>query len=266
MSNIARLVGSLRRIGPALLTSVAALILWEVGVVVAEVPAYFIPRPSAVLMYTFTTPSLWLKHTLITTQELVYGFGIAAVMGLGLAVLFVLMPATENAVYPLVIIFQNVPKISIAPIFVLWFGYGLAPKVAVVIVLCFFPILVNSLFGLKHVDPNLRDLFRSVSASRLHTLWKLQLPHALPYLFEGLKIAITLAIIGAIVGEFVGANAGLGYVMTFATGMLDTVRLFGAILAASLVGLVAFYIIVWLERLLVPWHKSADTPRTGRVA
>lgn len=257
-----RQAGHLRRMVPALVTGILSLGLWEAGVVYFEVPEYFIPRPSAVLVYTFTTPDLWLRHTTVTLLEMLYGFVIAALLGVAIAVVFAVWPGVQRALYPLVISFQNVPKVAIAPIFVLWFGYGLAPKVAVVTVLCFFPVLVNTLFGLQHVDPNLLDLFRTVSASRLATLWKLQLPHSLPFMFGGLRIGITLSVIGAIVGEFVGSNAGLGYVMTFATGMMDTVRLFASILAASVVGMAAFYLIAWLERALVPWHQPTTQEPT----
>jgi NitT/TauT family transport system permease protein len=167
-------------------------------------------------------------------------------------------PAAYTSSYPLIVIFQTVPKVALAPILVIWFGYGLAPKILLVLAISFFPISLNLIAGLSAVDPNLIILMRSVGCSRTQTLMRVMLPSALPHLFAGLKVAVTLAVIGAIVAEFAGANKGLGYVIELASTQLDAPLVFAALTIVSVMGIACFYAVVIIERWTIPWAERAQ--------
>ena len=157
-----------------------------------------------------------------TAVEVLFGFVLAAVVGIAVALVIVRFERFGSALYPLVVLFQNVPKVALAPIFILWFGYDLAPKVVLIVVIAFFPVAIDMLAGLQSVEPSFVALMRSVGASRSKIMSRVRIPHSLPHLMAGLKVAITFSVIGAIVGEFAGAIGGLGYVIQFASTQLDT--------------------------------------------
>ena len=186
-----------------------------------------------------------------TAVEVLFGFVLAAVVGIAVALLIVRFERFGKALYPLVVLFQNVPKVALAPIFILWFGYDLAPKVVLIVVIAFFPVAIDMLAGLQSVEPSFVALMRSVGASRSEILRRVRIPHSLPHLMAGLKVAITFSVIGAIVGEFAGASAGLGYVIQFASTQLDTPLVFAALVVVSVLGLVFYYLVELAERLLV---------------
>ena len=163
-----------------------------------------------------------------------------------------------RALYPLVVLFQNVPKVALAPIFILWFGYDLAPKVLLIVVIAFFPVAIDMLAGLQSVEPSFVALMRSVGASKGKIMLRVRIPHSLPHLMAGLKVAITFSVIGAIVGEFAGANAGLGYVIQFASTQLDTPLIFAALVVVSVLGLAFYYVVEFAEQWLVPWSPKFD--------
>jgi NitT/TauT family transport system permease protein len=162
----------------------------------------------------------------------------------------------ESYVYPLLVFSQSIPKVAIAPLFVVWFGFGIFPKIISAFLLGFFPVVVSTVMGFKSVEPDMIDLARSMGGSRLQTFFKISLPQALPAIFSGLKVSITLAVVGAVVGEFVGSNSGIGYVLQVANGNFDLPLMFAALVVLSSIGVLLFAAIDVVERLMIPWHAS----------
>jgi NitT/TauT family transport system permease protein len=180
-------------------------------------------------------------------------------VGISVALLIVRFERFGKALYPLVVLFQNVPKVALAPIFILWFGYDLTPKVTLIVVIAFFPVAIDMLAGLQSVEPSFVALMQSVGASRGEILLRVRIPHSLPHLMAGLKVAITFSVIGAIVGEFAGANAGLGYVIQFASTQLDTALVFAALVVVSVLGLLFYYVVEFFERTMISWAPKFDS-------
>jgi NitT/TauT family transport system permease protein len=162
----------------------------------------------------------------------------------------------ESYVYPLLVFSQSVPKIAIAPLFVVWFGFGIFPKIISAFLLGFFPVVVSAVQGFKSVDPDMVDLARAMQGSRFHVFRAVNLPHAMPAIFSGLKVSVTLAVVGAVVGEFVGSNSGIGYVMQRSIGTFDLPTMFAALVILALLGVILFWIVDRIEKLVVPWHVS----------
>lgn len=239
---------------PSLLLAAGVLVVWELAVVVFDISDYIIAKPSAIAIEIFASSDLLIAATWVTTQEILFGFLISIVVGVFLALIIVRYRWLDRALYPLVVLFQVVPKVALAPIFILWFGYGLTPKLWLIVVIAFFPITLNMMVGLKGYDTDLKMLMNSVGATRNQLLWRIQFPTSLPYLFAGLRIAITLCVIGAVVAEFSGASAGLGYLIQFASTQLDTPLMFAALTVISALGLVLYYAIQWLEMLLAKFY------------
>ena len=242
------------RVWPAIALAAVLLAAWEAIVVVFQVSEFVIAKPSAIVARMFTAAPLLLDATWVTTQEILYGFLLSIVLGVALALVVVRFHWVDRALYPLIVLFQVVPKVALAPIFILWFGYGLTPKLWLIVVIAFFPITLNMIVGLKGFDPDLHALTSSIGASRNQFLWRVQFPTSLPYLFAGLRIAITLCVIGAVVAEFSGASSGLGYLIQFASTQLDTPLMFAALTAISLLGLVLYYAIQWIELLAARFY------------
>lgn len=238
------------------LTLVVLVVLWEIACRVFEVPSYLVPAPSAIASRLYEKRGLYLSHTWVTLYETLAGFALAVVIGVVAAALIVVIPAVRDVVMPLLLIAQLVPKVAIAPILLIWFGYGLLPKVLIAFLVAFFPIVVNVASGLAAVERELLDLGRSLEATRWQIFWKFRMPTALPELFSGMKIAITLAVIGAVIGEFVGGNLGLGYLILVANQDLDTPLAFAALLVLSVAGIVLYVLVELAERLLIPWSAS----------
>jgi NitT/TauT family transport system permease protein len=189
----------------------------------------------------------------VTAEEILYGFVLSTLVGMAIATTIARFEVMGRAVYPLMVLFQNVPKIALAPLFILWFGYDLAPKIVLIVVMAFFPVALNMLVGLRSTDPNLVTLLRTVGASKTEILLRAQIPNSLPYLMSGIKIAITLSVIGAIVGEFAGASAGLGYMIQFASTQMDTSLVFAALIEISILGMIFYYAIEYLEWKYLSW-------------
>ncbi|WP_020014465.1 ABC transporter permease [Promicromonospora sukumoe] len=226
------------------------------------VPAYLVPSPGAVAETMAAEWPMLLEHTWVTTLETIVGFVLAAVIGVAAAVLLVYSRTAEKSLYPLILFAQVIPKIAIAPILVVWFGFGMTPKIVLAVLIAFFPVVVSAVAGLRSVDPELLEMSATMGASRWKTFRKIRFPGALPQLMSGLKVAVTLAVVGAVVGEFVGADRGLGYVLLLASGNLDAPLLFADLILMSLIGVVLFVLVEVLERLLIPWHAS----RRGNLA
>jgi NitT/TauT family transport system permease protein len=243
---------------PAAVFFLLLLAAWQAFVTARHVSDFILPSPLAVLRTTAQYFPLLLRHTWTTTYEIGIGFAIGNAVAVAMALLIVNSRLAEKALYPLLIASQTIPKVAIAPLFLIWFGSGIAPKVVITAVICFFPTVVNTVQGLKATDDNAIDLLRLVAASRLQVFTKVQFPNALPYFFAGLKISIALAVIGAIIGEWVGANSGLGYVIMYSTQTLRTDFMFAALLLISLLGVLLYLIVVGVGRL-VSWAAS-DRP------
>ncbi len=231
----------------------AVLCLWELAIHIFAVPNFVLPPPSTIAIVLARRQRDLLDAARVTAGEVFVGFVLSGGVGAGLALAMVRFRRVGRAVYPLIVLFQTVPKVALAPLFILWFGYGLAPKVVLIVVIAFFPVALDMLVGLRAADPGLVGLLRSVGAGHGEILWRIQIPTALPALFSGLKIAVTLSVIGAVVGEFAGASAGLGYVIQFASTQLETPLVFAALIEISVLGLLFYYGIELAERLLVPW-------------
>ncbi|MGH9101065.1 MAG: ABC transporter permease [Acidimicrobiales bacterium] len=237
---------------PILSLAVLVLIWWAVTAVFS-LPAYILPTPLKVLDSIIGTgPVLWtnLETTFLETIE---GFIVAVIVGVAASLLIASSKVAERLIYPILVTTQAVPKVAVAPIFLAWFGLGSEPRIVIAGLLAVFPIIINTSVGLIGVDPGLLMLARSTGAKRHRVFWQVRLPAALPGFFAGLKLGIALAVVGAVVGEFVGGDTGLGYIVTYAQGNLNTSLAFAAIVLLSVLGVALFYIIDGIEKLFVHW-------------
>lgn len=231
-------------------------VVWWAVAAAELVEPYLVPSPGATLDVLTEKSGYIAHHSWVTTYETLLGFVISAVIGVAAAVVMVYSSTVEKTLYPILLFAQVVPKIAIAPLFVVWLGFGVTPKILVAVLIAFFPVVISMVTGLKAVDPEMLELSSTMGARPWQTFIKIRFPASLPHLFSGLKVAVTLAVTGAVVGEFVGANEGLGYVILQANGNLDTPMLFAGLLVMSLIGVVLFVIVEVAEQLLLPWHAS----------
>lgn len=255
-------LGNLRRWGASVLILVGLLVAWEAWVQVGNVPRWQLPAPTAIAQELVNSWDLLWGHTLVTLQEVVLGFLAALLTGLLLAAGIAYSRVLERSVYPLVIASQTIPIIAIAPLLLIWVGYGIAPKVIVVALISFFPISVNTVDGLRSVDPDMLNMMRTLGASRWQIFTKLQVPASLPQMFTGIKIGVAVSVIGAVIGEWVGASAGLGYLMTYSQPLFLTARVFAAIVVLSVMGIALFLVASLLERLMLPWYHTEKRARS----
>ena len=230
--------------------------VWEAGVRLFNVPAYLMPPPSGVFnVFVKEFPRL-LYHGWVTTYEMLLGYALAVGIAVPLAIAITASQRFDRFVTPQMLFFQIVPKVAIAPLFLVWFGVGTTPKVLVAFLISFFPIVIDAAVGLRSMSAEMRDLARSMGASRWQVFAQFRLPTSLPYLFSGLKVAATLAVAGAVVGEFVGADKGLGYLLLVTNSNMETALMFATIVALTIIGLALFYAVEFLESLLIPWHVT----------
>ena len=228
--------------------------LWELATIVFPIPPFLLPAPSAIAVTMEAHASLLLKESVITTIEIALGFGLSIVVGIPLALAIFLWKPFALTVYPLLVASQAVPKVAVAPLFLVWFGFGFMPKVLIAFLIAFFPVVINTAMGLAAIESEKIYLAHSMGLSPFKTFLKIRLPNALPSIFAGLKISITLAVVGAVVGEFVGGDAGLGYLLMVANGSMNTALLFGGIVALTFLGVVFFVFIGIVERMVLPAH------------
>jgi NitT/TauT family transport system permease protein len=238
---------------PAVVLLLTTIVLWEAAVRIFSISSFVAPAPSEIARSLVAQWSTLMQAMMVTAGEILFGFFVSVVVGVALALVIVRFDWLGRALYPLVVLFQNVPKVALAPIFILWFGYGLAPKIGLIMVIAFFPVTLSMLAGMQSVDRSLLALMNSVGAGPTQILFNIRVPHSLPGLMAGTKIAATLSVIGAIVGEFAGASDGLGYVIQFASTQLDTALVFAALLLVSVLGIVVYYAAEFLERVVAPW-------------
>ena len=240
----------------AVVVLIGIFFVWEVLVRTMGVKPVILPPPSSVWLEFWADPVWYLRHGWYTLLVTLGGFGLALVFGVALAVLVVESRLMEKTVYALIVGLNSVPKVAVAPLFVIWLGTGVEPKIAIGFLIAVFAIVIDAVLGLKSVPPDILDLAKALRGGRLATLWRIRFPCALPSLFAGMKVAISLALVGAIVGEFVSSQRGLGYVILSAQGTFDTVRVFAAIFVLAVMGVLLFWIVSWAERLAIPWHSS----------
>lgn len=246
----------LKEIGIPILFFVGILLVWEILVLLFNIPEYLLPRPTSIISEIITNFSSLLSHTGITMFEAIAGYIIANLIGFCIAVIFAHSKTIEKGFYPYAIALKTTPIIAMAPLLVLWFGTGLFSKIVTAALVCFFPILVNTVKGLGSVDSDALDLFKSYSASKWQIFTKLRLPNSLPYIFSALKISTGLAVVGAVVGEFVGASKGIGYVILVSSYHLETTTMFAAIIMSALAGVLFFWLISILEKKFIFWEEN----------
>jgi NitT/TauT family transport system permease protein len=250
-----RLSGWIARNGPVL--AIVALIFasWELAVWALSVPDYILPSPSVIVVKMVVSWQLLLVNAFVTLQEIVLGFGLSVVIGIPLAIAIVYSRIFERVAFPFMVSLQTVPKVALAPILVMWLGYGILPKVMVAFLISFFPIVINSVIGMRSAEKEMIYLVQSMGANELTTFIKIRLPKALPSIFGGLKVGMGQAVVGAVVGEFIAAEQGLGYLQLISQVRLDTPLLFAAVVVLSLLGVLMFYIVAWVERIALPWNR-----------
>lgn len=231
------------------------LFLWELTVRLLKIEPWLLPAPTAIVQSLFKDWPALRQHAGITLYEAIIGFTLSIAFAFALAWLMDSVSLVRRALYPLLVTSQTIPIISVAPLFLIWFGYGLVPKVLVVVLVCFFPVVVSFLQGLAAVDTEMIDLLRSMGAPPLLIFRLAKLPAALPMFFSGLKIAATYSIMGAVIGEWLGAEAGLGYYMTLSQRSFLTARVFAIIAVITVLSLGLFKLIETLERVLTPWTR-----------
>jgi ABC-type nitrate/sulfonate/bicarbonate transport system permease component len=246
-----------RRIAPPAILLGLVILAWQGIASTSVFDNYTLASPTEVIRSFRQDHALLLDDAWVTTTEILLGLGASIVLGFGGAVAMHLVRPLRDAAYPLFVASQAVPYMVLAPILVVVFDYGLAPKVALIALICFFPIAVNTLDGLRSVDPNLNKLMQSFGASRLTRLWKAELPASLPFIFSGLKLAATVSVIGAVFGEWSGAENGLGLLVLRANNQLQTPRLYAATVLLMLMSIALFAIVSILERLAVPWKGNS---------
>jgi NitT/TauT family transport system permease protein len=230
------------------------MILWEAGVRLFHVPGWILPAPTAIIAMAKEWAPELLYNSYITVQETIIGFVLALVLSLPLAVIIAFTSTTRRLLYPILLGLQSIPKVALAPLVILWLGIGNWPKIVIVILVCFFPILVNVVAGFEAVPKPMLDLMYSLRASKFAIFRRLRAPVAMPHLFTGCKVAITFAVIGAVIGEFVAAQEGLGYMILMSTAQSQTPLAFAAIILLTIISVVLFYAIEILERRLVTWR------------
>jgi ABC-type nitrate/sulfonate/bicarbonate transport system permease component len=252
--------GVLGKWSPPLALLLIGLAIWELWVRLDETPAWLLPSPSAIGRALIDDRRLLAHHGWVTLQEVLLGFAAALVAGALLAVVIDASALAARAVYPLVVASQAIPIVALAPLLLVWFGYGLLPKVIVTALVAFFPIVVTTVDGLRSADREALDLVRAMGGGQWTRFRLIKAPSALPSLFSGARIGLAVAVIGAVFGEYVGSNAGLGYLMNISSGRLLTERVFACIVTLATMAVCLFGAAAWLERSCMPWRSSVTAP------
>ena len=238
------------------LTFVAMVLLWWAAVEGFKIPAYLLPGPGKVFTRLVTDAALLWTHSKVTLTEILLGFGITVVTAIPIGLLIALSPLSKQLVYPPIMLMQLVPKIAVAPLFLVWLGFGMESKVLLTVLLTFFPLLIASISGFQILDDRLLYLTKSMGASAWQTFRFLRFPAALPVIFSGVKTSATIASTAAIVAEFVGANKGLGYVLLRGTSTMDIELVFAVLIVLTVVGIVINYVVEFCEWAMTPWQRA----------
>lgn len=251
----------LKNVGKRSFGVVALLVIWEVVTRGFGVPGYILPAPSVIVVSLVDKWAILWPAALVTLLETISGFLLSAFIGITLAVVITSSVFLRNNLMPLIVALQLIPVIAIAPVILIWAGYGLASKIVIAFIISLFPVVINTSVGLLSIERELVDLFRSLRAPRLALFFKAQVPNSLPYIFTGLRVSITLAMIGAVVGEFVGGSKGLGYLIVVGTSNLETDFVFAGIALLAVGGYLLFGLLETIERYVIPWStdERSDT-------
>jgi NitT/TauT family transport system permease protein len=241
--------------GQTILTFVLALLLWHFGVKLFGVKEFILPTPLAAIQTLFQGKFRWPMNFMATFYEVVGGFLVSGLVGVILGVAVVWSEWLKRTILPFLVLLNSLPKIAVAPLFMIWFGYGILPNILIVFLISFFPVVINTATGLVAVEQDLLDLVNYLHATKWQKMKKIQLPNSLPYIFSGLKIAATTAVTGAIVGEFVASDKGLGSVIISSQTTLATPVIFGSLILITVIGMALFGFVGMMERLLMPWEK-----------
>lgn len=235
----------------AVAAHIGFILMWQVIVIVVDVPAYILPSPLQTIVELSDSSYNWWLHTWVTTVEIFGGYLLAIIVGVTLAVLFVWIPALNVALMPLLVTLNMVPKVAMAPLFIIWFSYGIIPNMVISFSICFFPIVLTTYRGLVEVEPDLINLVKSLKANRWQIFVKIQLPGSLPYLFSGMKVAAILAVAGAVVGEFIASERGLGNFLLIQQNALNTSAMMMALLLITLIGMILYGSVLLLEYIFI---------------
>jgi ABC-type nitrate/sulfonate/bicarbonate transport system permease component len=252
----------MRRWLPPIAIVVLLLALWQVAAsldVIADalrIEPFLVPSPADIAQSLWTDRDLLVDNGWVTLQEILAGFALSVAVGVAFAVVLHLSPTLRRAFYPLLVASQTIPIVVVAPILVVWLGFGIGPKLAIIALICFFPITVNTLDGLRSVDADLVKMMRTLDSSRWQTFRRVEAPTALPYFFSGAKIAVAVAVIGAVFGEWAGSSSGLGHLIQQASAQLQTARTFAAVVVLSVLAILLFGLLAVLERRVAWWGPS----------
>lgn len=254
-----------RRLTLNLIALVAFLGLWKGYTVVSGVPAHLVPPPEAILkaFVRYVQMGELQRHLVVTLGELAYGTLCGGGAGLVLGYLVAKSPTLERVLVPPLLVAQTAPKISLAPLLLLWFGLGIASKVVLVALVAFFPIMIQTILGIRSIDQNTRHLLKLLRVSQLRTFWSVEVPAAMPSLFLGLRVMSTQIVVGAVVGELIGAKAGLGYLLVLGNETYDSTMVITAVLVLSLIGVLLYQAFVLLEKRFLFWHDSQSRQPIG---
>jgi ABC-type nitrate/sulfonate/bicarbonate transport system permease component len=249
-------ISVMKRYGASVGFFIFMLVIWEAVVRLFGIAEFILPSPLRIGEALSETSALLWEHSLQTIIEVLWGFSLAILAGVVLAMLMGLFPIIKKVLYPLLVLSQTIPIMAVAPLLIIWFGYNLLPKVMVAALVCFFPITVSLVEGLEAVDKDIMKLLLAMGASPWQIFKTVQLPGALPSFFAGLKISATYSVMGAVIGEWLGASKGLGVFMTRSMHSFLTAQVFASIVVISLLSLIFFGLISVLARIIMPWHEQ----------
>lgn len=241
---------------PSIFSVGAVIVFWEGAVRIFKIPNYILPSPSASIAALIQYWPYIQTNLFTTLYEIGIGFGATVIISIPIATLISYSKVFEKTLYPFMVFLQLIPKVAIGPLFVVWFGFGKLPKILMVFLLSFFPLLMDTVAGLKSLNGRLYYMARTMSDSEWKFYWKIKLPNALPSIFSGLKTSVSMATVGAVVAEFLGSDSGLGYLLMRANGDINTRLLFAILIVLCLMGMIFFGIVEILEKKLIPWHVS----------
>lgn len=244
------------RSAPSLLALLVIVVLWYAATEVFGVSAYILPAPHVVLGSLVDNFAMITRHLGVTIFEAMSGLALAVVLGFAVSFLIVWSPALGRAILPILAFIQTTPKVAVAPLLLLWLGFGYAPKIVIAFLISFFPVVIATVTGLNSAQKELLELVQSLTRSSSVVFWRVRVPSAMPFFFSGLKVAVTLSLIGALVGEYVGSDRGLGYLIMVANGDLNAPLLLAGVVVTALMGFTLFTAVQIIERAVMPWHAS----------